>query len=96
MRGDFMTQRAEHSYHTEDNVNYGRNVGSSNWIWGVMAALAALAVIAWFATSGGPISSLNVSDQSAPAVTQGTTTGSTEPAQPVAPAPAQQPAQPAQ
>jgi hypothetical protein len=89
-----MAQRAEHPYHTDDNYTYGRQGSSNNWIWGVIGAVALLALIVWAASSGGPQStSIGSTTPTAPAATD-TTTGSTD----AAPAtiPAAKPEQPAQ
>jgi hypothetical protein len=76
-----MAQRAEHHY--DYNDSYNPSGAANKWIWGVLAALAALAVIVWFASAGGPSSTtIGVSDQSQPAA--GATTGSTDPATPAA------------
>ena len=79
-----MTQKAEHQYQTDYQNAYSSS-DSSKWIWGTLAALAALAFVIWLAMSSGPSTSL---------VNAGsTTTGQIAPAPAVDPAaPAQQPA----
>ncbi len=74
-----MVQKAEQHYSSDYRDNYGRTQDQNKWIWGALAALAALALIVWFASSGGPTVS--------PSLTTGSTTQQTEdPAKPAAPA----------
>jgi hypothetical protein len=46
-----MTQKAEHQYQTDYQNAYAGSDGSK-WIWGSLAALAALTLIIWLAYSG--------------------------------------------
>ncbi len=76
-----MVQKAEQHYSSEYRDNYGRTQDQNKWIWGALAALAALALIVWFASSGGPTVS--------PSLTTGSTTPAeqaADPAKPAAPA----------
>ncbi len=90
-----MVQKAEQHYNTDYQDTYGRSQDQNKWIWGALGALALLALVVWFASSGGPTMSpapatnTNTEQTTAPAVPQ-----VEEPAP--APAPAQQPAQPNQ
>jgi hypothetical protein len=81
-----MTQKAEHQYQSDYQNSYAGSDNQSKWIWGALAALAALAFIIWLATYSGPSSS--VVNNSA------TTSEQIAPAQPPA-APAAEPAAPA-
>jgi hypothetical protein len=84
-----MAQKAEHHYGSDYHDTYGRSSDQNKWIWGGLAALAALALIVWFASAGGPTVS--------PSTTSSTTTTeqAPAPAQPEAPVLEPAPAAPA-
>jgi hypothetical protein len=81
-----MTQKADQQYNRDYQDAYGRSESQNKWIWGALAALAALAAIVWFAS--GP--------STGPSGVDSTATQSTTTAPAVEPAPAEQaPAAPA-
>jgi hypothetical protein len=93
-----MVQKAEQHYDRDYHDTYGRSQDQNKWIWGALAALAALALIVWFATSGGPNvspvpSGATTTEQSttAPAQPPAAATTAEEPAATPAPAPAPAP-----
>jgi predicted lipid-binding transport protein (Tim44 family) len=79
-----MTQKAEHHFQDDYKSTYASSDGQSKWIWGILAALAALAFIFWLASYSGPSPGLG---------TAGST--STEQIAPAPVAPAAEPAAPA-
>jgi hypothetical protein len=83
-----MAHKAEHHYENDFRSNVYGAGGQNKWVWGVLAALAAIAAIVWFATSGGPMTNLTVTEQ------PGATTGTVEPVAPAAPAAPATPASP--
>jgi hypothetical protein len=92
-----MTQKAEHDYQSDYQNSYSSSDGQSKWIWGSLAALAAIALILWLAISSGPStapinSSATTTEQTAPAPVA----PPADPAVQAAPDPAAPPAQPAQ
>jgi hypothetical protein len=72
-----MVQKAEQHYSSDLQDNYGRTQDQNRWIWGALAALAALALIVWFASAGGPTVSPS---------TTGSTTSTEQTTEPAAPA----------
>jgi hypothetical protein len=90
-----MTQKAEHQYQSDYQNSYGSS-DSSKWIWGTLAALAALAFIIWLAMYSGPSTGVVNNNTAAPTeqITPAPAAPAAEPAAPAADpaAPAQPPA----
>ncbi len=85
-----MVQKAEQNYGSDYHDNYGRTQDQNKWIWGALAALAALALIVWFASSGGP--NISPSTTGSTTQTEQTTAPAIAPAEPTAPVQAVEPA----
>jgi hypothetical protein len=84
-----MTQKAQHSYQDEYQMNAVGSSNQSGWIWAGLAAVAVLGLIVWFMAGVGPTSTSTV-NSAPPPVEQVAPPPVEAPAPTPAPAPVQQ------